>query len=294
MNKKSTDDTQSNKNIFNILVENAFEFFEDALKNIEKKPKHSLIFFYTAIELIFKARLALVDPMWIIEEPSCASDKLFCSGNFKSVGLKTAYNRLKMLNPEEEIDESILAIFNRLRRHRNRIIHYAIDMSRETEKVAKDLFLGWYNIHLLFQGQWHSIFAKYKNKIDGIDHRLIKTKPYLHHIYSVEKKNCGTCMKCECCGYKAFNGKVCKVCGYRVPASKDDLLKTLSACCGKCYGYETAKRTEYGFHCTECGHNFKGYKIVNCEYCNQAWVGLDEDPDYLGGCEHCEGGLRQD
>ncbi len=43
--------------MFNRLVENAFDFLFKAISEIEGQPKYSVIHFYAAVELFVKARL---------------------------------------------------------------------------------------------------------------------------------------------------------------------------------------------------------------------------------------------
>ena len=45
------------KQIFNSLAKNAFDFLKQAIEEFDKSPKYSVIHFCAAVEMILKARL---------------------------------------------------------------------------------------------------------------------------------------------------------------------------------------------------------------------------------------------
>ena len=48
--------------MFSRLVENAFDFLFKAIAEIKEQPKHSIIHFYAAVELLVKARFSRSQP----------------------------------------------------------------------------------------------------------------------------------------------------------------------------------------------------------------------------------------
>ncbi|MEQ4691025.1 hypothetical protein [Providencia manganoxydans] len=65
-------ETQNNEQLFNSLVLNAIDFLYSSIDNLDKRPKNSIVDFYTAIELFLKARLMLEHWTLILDE--------FCTG----------------------------------------------------------------------------------------------------------------------------------------------------------------------------------------------------------------------
>lgn len=81
--------------MFDQLVENAIDFLSHSLEELEEKPKYSVINFCVAIELFLKARLLLEHWSLVIEDPQNANITKFLSGEFKTVGIDDAIQRLE-------------------------------------------------------------------------------------------------------------------------------------------------------------------------------------------------------
>src|SRR5436309_2625334 len=106
--------------LFGSLVENALEFLDRTLADLDYAPKYALISFVTAVELVFKARLWLLDPMWVAEEPTAGTIEKFSEGKSKTVGLDLARRRIEALC-DDRLDKIALSAFERVARHRNRV-----------------------------------------------------------------------------------------------------------------------------------------------------------------------------
>jgi hypothetical protein len=88
-----------------------------------KRFKHSVINFYSAVELFFKARLMLEHWTLILEDASVANLEKFIQGDFRSVGAEQAWTRLTNIKGETYSGEE-KATFRALRNHRNRFVHF--------------------------------------------------------------------------------------------------------------------------------------------------------------------------
>lgn len=116
------------------LVENALDFLHRAIDDLEGHPKHSVIGFYTGVELFLKARL-LAEHWSLVVSPRKDPDfEAFLKGNFVSVSLEEAASRLEKavrsgLSPGE------LQTFKRVGQHRNKMVHF---FSRGCIGGAKD------------------------------------------------------------------------------------------------------------------------------------------------------------
>jgi hypothetical protein len=109
---------------FESLANNAFDFLQKPFAEVGTEPKYSVIHFYTGAELIFKARLLHEHWALVVTKVEEASLAKFNSGNFKSVTLQQAANRLRDIAEESfsrEMNESAL---RKLGQHRNRIVHF--------------------------------------------------------------------------------------------------------------------------------------------------------------------------
>ena len=105
------------------LIENAFDFLEEAIKKIEKKPKYAVIHFQAAVELFIKARL--MDEHWsLVIAPRTEPDwDRFLVGDFRSVSLRDAATRLKKVVGRGLTTEEYDA-FDAVTTHRNKMVHF--------------------------------------------------------------------------------------------------------------------------------------------------------------------------
>tara|TARA_B100000965_G_scaffold361709_1_gene343253 strand:+ start:503 stop:721 length:219 start_codon:yes stop_codon:yes gene_type:complete len=62
---------QTKEELFDSLVKNAIDFLDSSLDDLEKRPKNSIVDFYTSIELFLKARL--MDEHWTLILGGCRS-----------------------------------------------------------------------------------------------------------------------------------------------------------------------------------------------------------------------------
>jgi len=90
--EKSTEHTDGQ---FKGVVENAIDFQERAFQDMERAPKYSPISFTAAVELLLKARLMLEHWSLIIDDPRRAKAASYRRGDFKSVGMEEAIQRLQ-------------------------------------------------------------------------------------------------------------------------------------------------------------------------------------------------------
>ena len=119
MSKKPSKSTE----MFDSLVGNAFDFLEHSSQELEISPKYSLINFTAAIELLLKARLMLEHWSLIIEEPQKANLSQFLNGDFRSIGMEEAIQRLKSI-ANSPISDKERRVFHALREHRNKLVHF--------------------------------------------------------------------------------------------------------------------------------------------------------------------------
>lgn len=114
--------------MFNRLVENAFDFLFKAVSEIEGQPKYSVIHFYTAVELFVKARLMKEHWSLVISQRQEADWDKFITGDFQSVTLTEAANKLKKV-VLSGLSKAELEAFREVANDRNKMVHFFQDGS---------------------------------------------------------------------------------------------------------------------------------------------------------------------
>jgi hypothetical protein len=106
------------------LLDNAFDYVESAIKYSKCKDprslKYAVLHLDASIELFLKSRLVKEHWSLIFEDPDKASLQALESGDFVSVDLKSALNRLERI-ADIRINKSLSNNIVSLRNYRNRI-----------------------------------------------------------------------------------------------------------------------------------------------------------------------------
>jgi hypothetical protein len=172
------------KDMFDSLVKNAIDFFKRSISELEKSPKYSLINFVAAIELFLKARLMLEHWSLIIDKPQDANISNFLNGNFKSIGIEEAVQRLKNI-AGVTITEEERSSFNQMREHRNKLIHffhpnYVTEPDSATlHSVVSEECKGWFFLHRLLTSKWGEEFIEYTPEINDLQTMMVKQRGFL-------------------------------------------------------------------------------------------------------------------
>ena len=109
--------------MFQQVVDNAVDFLEHSLAELEEAPKYSVIHFCSAIELFLKAKLMLEHWSLIDEEPKRANLSKFRAGIFKSVSIDETIERLENI-ANVRIQKEGQRSFSHIREHRNKMVHF--------------------------------------------------------------------------------------------------------------------------------------------------------------------------
>lgn len=171
---------------FNAVVVNAFDFLDrsvDELKN--KRPKYSVIHFYSAVELFLKARLLKEHWAQIVKKPEQADRGKFLKGDFQSVGLEEAAARLDKVVGESLVKEA-LDCFNKLRNHRNQMVHFAhsaqhddAKAKKEMERIVIEQAKGWHYLKNLLCERWKEHFQDHQGTVRRLDRIMREQADYL-------------------------------------------------------------------------------------------------------------------
>lgn len=287
--------------IFNNLVDSAFDFMGHALDAVADEPKYALMSLASGIELVFKARLVREDVQWIASEPTEASSERFEQGRIKTVGFDLARRRIEALSGAP-VDKAACDAFNAVARHRNRVVHFFhTDLETLRTHVVSDIYVAWHYLYELMTGEWRTYFSDHESAMRAFGTRLQGLKPLLQAIFErvvSGSVDAGSLAQCPCCDFQGLDsakgsgyiGAICRVCGYQALSHRaiKHGEEVFCGSCGECDGIQTVIDTGLCFKCKECEETFSDY--MTCEFCGEHWVGVSGDfGDYLEGCPHCGG-----
>ena len=269
MKKKTAEITKIE---FKNLADNAFDFLEKAINQIKQEPKYSVINYYSALELFFKARLLKEHWTLILTNPATADFNQFRVGDFHSVSLETCAGRIVKVCGERQFDEHMMKCFEKIRDHRNQLVHFHnkgySDRDRKIiESVMTEQLRGWFYIYEILTKKWHEYFIDYTEVIERIyqslhDHREFLRKKFANLKQRIDgEQNSGRAyLECPSCDFESLRrgdgtGPLvkynCLVCDYNEPL--------------------------YSCECPECQQQFDFVDIsaIQCSSCNRS-ISTDE------------------
>lgn len=169
---------------FQRLTQNAFDFLNHALAQLQTAPKHSVINFYSAVELFLKARLLLEH--WTLVLAKEKSRKAFEEGDIVSAPFELACTRLDEI-VGSPLKREARAAFDTVRKHRNRMVHFhhAIQDGNPAiiATIASEQLRAWHYLHELLTVQWKNEFADFGPQIAAIGDDLSGHRTYIHVAY---------------------------------------------------------------------------------------------------------------
>lgn len=180
--------------LFEGLVKNAIDFFNHAFDEqlIENNPKYSLLSFVSGVELILKARLIQEHWSLILIDPAKADYDKFIKGDFKSISIPAAIERInKILN--EHIRHDYFGEINFIQSHRNKLVHFYEPAylnkedpkhKKKVEKVVSEQFRTWYRLSLILNDEWKDIFKSFNDNFDMLNNKLKKNRKYLREKFN--------------------------------------------------------------------------------------------------------------
>lgn len=206
---------EDHQKIFHRLVENAIDFLVRSIDEIKERPKYSIIHFHSAVELFLKARLASEHWSLVVAPRQEADWQKFISGDFRSVSLEEAANKIDKII-QNRLTDSELKAFRDVMKHRNKVvhffheIHYEKDRVQSIEKIVKQQLRAWYFLHRILSQKWKYYFREWSEQISDINEKLKGHKIFLQVIFNEiedtikEKVKSGYLfLRCASCGFEA-------------------------------------------------------------------------------------------
>lgn len=290
---------------FNDVVRNAFDFLGRSIDELQQYQKYSVIHFYSAIELFVKARLLKEHWALIVAKPEHADRAKFQRGDFQSVGLKEANERLEKVVDDGLLEEE-LRCFDGLRQERNQMVHFAhaaqgdgAAAAAELDRIVSDHAKGWLYLRRLLTGRWKGHFTDYADIIGELDRRMREQTNSLERKFllltdDIEAARAAGSrfMDCPACKFDSFKvvdpvwiglGR-CLVCNY---ASAVMTLDCVNDGCGKPILLDEA----YGCcpHCEYCYSPSDVMEIIDDQRLIEIGHPHDGELPVWASCGECGG-----
>lgn len=279
------------------LVSNALDFLAVATRDFEQRPKQSVIAFYTAVELILKARL--MAEHWSLVVTKSADLVSFRTGDFQSVTFEEACSRLARV-VSSSLPEGTRRSFDDLRKHRNKMVHFFHEGETDEtvrEQIALEQLLAWHGLDRLLRAQWRDVFAPLNIDLHEIDQSFRKHRLYLQARFESLKE---TLNRLREAGKKI---DLCRVCAFEAAEVSDEGDGFFSAQCHVCRRIPDRWLTVPCFEC-EQPLRLEGDDGATCEHCDTRFSveelaeQLDKEvytkDNYMdartpGNCSSCDG-----
>lgn len=282
------------------LISNGLDFLNKAREELQAgQAKFSVVSFWTAVEILMK--VPLVNEHWTL---ACSGKKMqrrkYLAGDFQSVTYDEACVRLEDVL-EKPIEPKTAALFNKVKNHRNRVVHfYHNELSEgDQQQVLTEQADAWFALNRLMRDSWSSLFGRdLSRKLAEDETRMLRTSEFYagvkfrHEPVQQELAaaiRAGTSVsECSLCGYAAalkqelmpeiyLYDKTCLVC--------DEQVIFLDLDCPQCGEVVTMKNGVDDFKCGSCG-----YVSSRCEAFNPIPADEQDESD-AASCSNC---LRTD
>lgn len=280
--------------VIHSLVENALDFLscaaEDVRKGHQRSLKASLSHLAASLELLLKARLCREHWSLVFKNVDEASKDSLSSGDFTSVDFKMATTRLRDIACVA-IGETDLKHLRQLRKLRNRVLHFSVDVTSQQMKslLAKgcDFALDFCKNHLTDEVDFNSsqiteVTENLRDFHEFVKERLGKTASSLEGAALV-----WDCPRCWQETLRIGNGHpTCVFCSYQMDAGELALKTTelgVEACphCGEeACTLIILNNDEAAWYCLACGETDRDAKYNNCPRCQRLTVND-------GMCDEC-------
>src|SRR5258706_394302 len=201
---------------FGRVVSNAFDFPRRALQELKTAPKYSVIHFYSAIELFLKARLLIEHWTLVVSKRQEADLERFVSGDFISVTLDEANDRLTKVT-RSGLTSAELQQFRSLAQHRNRMVHFFHEAAagapskKLVSAIAREQLTAWYFLHKILRDRWARHFKKWKKELDALNVEMKKHREYLEVTFEQVRPELKAIVKageklfkCASCGFPSY------------------------------------------------------------------------------------------
>jgi hypothetical protein len=300
--KKLADSKISDDDI-SALINNGFDFLEKAQTEFESDPKHSVVSFWAAVEILLK--VPLLNEHWTLitaNKGKLTSRYKYESGDFISVSFDETCIRLADILQTPLPDKSKKA-FDAIRKHRNRVVHFYHSEFTEAhiETILAEQTDAWFALHRFIIDQWKSVFSRSDRKNRVASRELVFLRVNKHYssakfrhiepeLKALKKSGisfsvCNTCHCKSAVTERSLPDKEhyvdnCRVCG----AEERFVMVT----CRACDNEQPAQRLgpyDADFTCKHCGDSQQYYELLSDDF----WTKDNYfETDTPASCSECE------
>lgn len=296
-----TTESSGRKSDFDNLVKNGLDFLEKAIAQLDSEPKYSVINFFTAVEIFLKA--PLVHEHWsLVVADRDPNRQNYEAGDFVSVSFDDACTRLA-LSLKKQLRKSAKDAFDKVRKHRNRMVHFyhSGTSDKQRDAIKLEQAQAWFELNRFVTDDWRKEFDLYLREFKRMENILINNNHYaqakfLHIKPQIEgAKTAGsvfrTCPKCgtDACEVKKpaptvqeLTDHSCRVCFFR-----DTRLQVT---CPSCHNKNQHLSPSDPFVCNECDHTITSphniFKFL--DQSKPSYNDIDESQT-PANCDECQG-----
>ncbi|MGK5053632.1 hypothetical protein [Janthinobacterium sp. RB2P8] len=282
---------------FENLVRNGIDFLTKAISQLESEPKHSVINFYTGVEIFLKA--PLVHEHWtLVVVDRDLNRQNYEAGDFLSVSFDDACTRLATaLN--KPLQKTAKEAFDKVRKHRNRMVHFYHSgiNGKQKEAIKLEQAQAWFELNRFITDTWREEFKPFQSEFRRMERDLINNNHYAKAKFNSLKKkidgmkNGGHVFEdCPGCGTSALHVEeevedlitsACLVCFH-----SDKRVKLDCPACGKANQSLVAYES---FECKKCGHKVSDDDLFDLIDQNTVRGTKDDlDSDTPANCDECQ------
>ncbi|RAZ96089.1 hsdR [Klebsiella oxytoca] len=284
------------------LMNNGLDFLDKAREELEaSKPKFSVVSFWTAVEILLKVPLAYEHWSLVCSPKKPIKKQAYLAGDFQSLTYEETRERLRDVL-EQPLDRETDGAFDKVRKHRNRVVHFYHPTFTEAEQnqILKEQADAWFALNRLLRDEWKVLFgAKHNWKLALGETRLIRgnefyakvrLKQVSSELKQLAEKNVyiSICSEChqhsmvtetEVSGNENTTLEIirCKVCS--------NVVRQINLTCPDCEQTQLFPEGDDNFECEKCGCNVGRYELLDGE----EFYSIDEQmiSAFPAGCTNC-------
>jgi hypothetical protein len=247
---------------FENLVRNGIDFLTKAISQLESEPKHSVVNFYTAVEIFLKA--PLVHEHWtLVVVDRELNRQNYEAGDFLSVSFDDACTRLATAL-KKPLQSTAKEAFDKVRKHRNRMVHFYHSgiNGKQREEIKLEQAQAWFELNRFIIDTWREEFKPFQSEFRRMERDLINNNHYAKAKFDSLKKKIDGMKK----GGHIFED--CRGCGTSALHVEEDVQNLLLCNCMVCFHSEKRVKLD----CPACGETnqnlvaYEGFKCTKCAH----------------------------
>lgn len=286
---------------FENLVINGIDFLEKAISQLDSDPKHSVINFYTAVELFLKAPLVFDHWTLVVADYRNLNRQKYEDGDFVSVAFEDACKRLAdTLN--KPLKPSAKTAFDKVRRHRNRMVHFyhSGTTAQDIEAIRLEQAQAWFELNWFVTEDWKVEFSPYLREFKWMERNLSARNHYARAKFaSLESeinaaKATGTIFAiCPICGMESCEVETPHPTAQELTHSKCRVCFHVAAQvqieCPNCGDVDQFLEPATTFECEKCSHIVQENEIYSLV--DESNYGPDNyfEAQTPANCDECQG-----